>query len=51
MSTKVEKQELTRLINEIKKVKLLEKKSSQNNVRKPERYNIKREKTRRKIKI
>ena len=37
--------ELSRLINEIKKVKLLEKKSPQNHVRKLEQYNIKWEKT------
>ena len=33
--------ELSRLINEIKKVKLLEKKSAPNNVGKLEQYNIK----------
>ena len=43
--------ELSRLINEIKKVKLLEKKSAQNHVRKLEQYNIKWEKTHRTIKI
>ena len=43
--------ELSRLINEIKKVKLLEKKSAQNHVRKLEQYNIKWEKTHRSIKI
>ena len=43
--------ELSRLINEIKKVKLLEKKSAQNHVRKLEQYNIKWEKTLRTIKI
>ena len=32
--------ELSRLINEIKKVKLLDKNSAQNNVRKLEQYNI-----------
>ena len=43
--------ELSRLINEIKKVILLEKKSAQNHVRKLEQYNIKWEKTHRTIKI
>ena len=43
--------ELSRLINEIKKVKLLEKNSAQNHVRKLEEYNIKWEKTHRAIKI
>ena len=43
--------ELSRLINEIKKVKVLEKNSAQNNVRKLEQYNIKSEKTHRTIKI
>ena len=43
--------ELSRLINEIKKVKVLEKNSAQNNVRKLEQYNIKWEKTHRTIKI
>ena len=43
--------ELSRLIKEIKKVKLLEKKSVQNQVRKLEQYNIKWEKTHRTIKI
>ena len=43
--------ELSRLINEIKKVKLLEKNSSQNHVRKLEQYIIKWEKTHRTIKI
>ena len=43
--------ELSRLINEIKKVKLLEKNSAQNHVRKLEQYNIKWEKTHRAIKI
>ena len=37
--------ELSTLIKEIKKVKLLEKNSAQNHVRKLEQYNIKREKT------
>ena len=37
--------ELSRLKNEMKKVKLLEKKSTQNHLRKLEQYNIKREKT------
>ena len=41
----------SRLINEIKKVKLLEKNSAQNHVRKLEQYNIKWEKTHRAIKI
>ena len=43
--------ELSRLINEIKKVKVLEKNSAQNNVRKLEQYSIKWEKTHRTIKI
>ena len=43
--------ELSRLINEIKKVKLLEKKSAQNHVRKLEQYNFKWMKTHRTIKI
>ena len=43
--------ELSRLINEIKKVKLLEKKLTQNHVRKLEQYNIKLEKPDRTIKI
>ena len=43
--------ELSRLINEIKKVKLLEKKSAQNHIKKLEQYNIKWEKTHRTIKI
>ena len=43
--------ELSRLINEIKIVKLLEKKSAQNHVRKPEQYNIKWEEIHRTIKI
>ena len=43
--------ELSRLINEIKKVKLLDKNSAQNNVRKLEQYNIKWGKTHRAIKI
>ena len=43
--------ELSRLIYEIKKVKLLDKKSAQNHVKKLEQYNIKLEKTRRTIKI
>ena len=43
--------ELSRLIHEIKKVKLLEKKSAKNHVRKLEQYNIKWEKTHRTIKI
>ena len=43
--------ELIRLIHEIKKVKLLEKKSAKNHVRKLEQYNIKWEKTHRTIKI
>ena len=43
--------ELSRLIHEIKKVKLLDKKSAQNHVKKLEQYNIKLEKTRRTIKI
>ena len=42
---------LSRLINEVKKVKVLEKNSGQNNVRKLEQYNIKWEKTHRTIKI
>ena len=43
--------ELSRLINEIKKVKLLEKNSAQKHVRKLEQYNIKWDKTHRTIKI
>ena len=43
--------ELSRLINEIKKVKLLEKNSVQNHVRKLEQCNIKWEKTLKTIKI
>ena len=43
--------ELSRLIIEIKKVKLLEKNSGQNHVRKLGQYNIKWEKTHRTIKI
>ena len=43
--------ELGKLINEIKKVKLLEKNSAQNHARKLEQYNIKWEKTHRTIKI
>ena len=43
--------ELSRLINEIKKVKLLEKKLAQNHERKLEQYNIKWEKTHRTIEI
>ena len=43
--------ELSRLINEIKKVELLEINSAQNHVRKLEQYNIKWEKTRRAINI
>ena len=43
--------ELSRLINEIKKVKLPRKKSAQNHVRKLEQYNIKWERTHRAIKI
>ena len=43
--------ELSRLINEIKKVKLLEKNSAQNHVRKLEQYNVKWEKTHRAMKI
>ena len=43
--------ELSRLINEIKKVKLLEKNSAQNHVRILEQYNIKFEKTHRAIEI
>ena len=42
---------LSRLINEKKKVKLLEKNSAQNHVRKLEQYNIKWKKTHRTIKI
>ena len=42
---------LSRLINEKKKVKLLEKNSAQNLVRKLEQYNIKWKKTHRTIKI
>ena len=43
--------ELSRLMNEIKKAKLLAKNSAQNHVRKLEQYNIKWEKTHRTIKI
>ena len=43
--------ELSRLINEIKKVKLLEKNSVQNHVRELEQYKIKLEKTHRAVKI
>ena len=43
--------ELSKLIKEIKKAKLLEKNSAQNHVRKLEQYNIKWEKTHRTIKI
>ena len=43
--------ELSRLINEIKKVKLLQKRSAKNHVRKLEQYNIKWEKTHRAIQI
>ena len=43
--------ELSALIKEIKKVKLLEKHSAQNHVRKLEQYNIKREKTHRTMQI
>ena len=43
--------ELSTLIKEIKKVKLLEKNSAQNHVRKLEQYNIKREKTHRTMQI
>ena len=43
--------ELCRLISEIKKVKLLEKNSAQNPVRKPEQHNTKWEKIHRTIKI
>ena len=43
--------ELSRLITEIKKAKLIEKNSAQNHVRKLEQYNIKWEKTHRAIKI
>ena len=43
--------ELSRLINEAKKVKLLEKKPAQNHVSKLEQYDIKWEKTYRTIKI
>ena len=43
--------ELNRLISETKKVKLVEKNSVQNHVRKLKQYNIKWEKTRRTIKI
>ena len=43
--------ELSRLIKEIKKVKLLEKNSAQNHVKKLEQYNIKWEKIHRTIKI
>ena len=42
---------LSTLINEIKNVKLLEKNSAQNDVRKLEQYNIKWERTRRTIKM
>ena len=42
--------ELNRLTNELKNVKLLEKKSAQNHVRKLEQYNIKWEKTHRTVK-
>ena len=43
--------ELSRLMNEIKKVKLQEKKIAQNHEKKLEQYNIKWEKTHRTIKI
>ena len=43
--------ELSRLINEIRKVKLLEKKSAQSHERKLEQYNIKWEETHSTIKI
>ena len=43
--------ELSKLIKEIKKAKLLEKNSTENHVRKLEQYNIKWEKTHRTIKI
>ena len=43
--------EFSKLINEIKKVKLLEKNATQSHVRKLEHYNIKWEKTHRAIKI
>ena len=43
--------ELSRLINELKKVKLLEKKLVQNHEGKMEQYNVKWEKTHRTIKI
>ena len=43
--------ELSRLMNEIKKAKLQEKKIAQNHVKKLEQYNIKWEKTHRTIKI
>ena len=43
--------ELSKLIKEIKKAKLLEKNSAQNHVRNLEQYNIKWEKTHRTIKI
>ena len=43
--------ELSRIINEIKKVKLLEKESAQNRVRKLEQDNIKWQKTHRTIEI
>ena len=43
--------ELSRLMNEIKKVKLQEKKIAQNHVKKLEQYNINWEKTHRTIKI
>ena len=50
MSTKQRKRVIN-LINKLKKVKLLEKKSAQNHVRKLEQYNIKWEKTHRTLKI
>ena len=50
-STERDTLELSRLINEIKKVKLLGQNSAQNHVRKLEQYNIKWEKTHRAIKI
>ena len=43
--------ELSRIINQIKKVKLLEKESAQNRVRKLEQDNIKWQKTHRTIEI
>ena len=43
--------ELSRLINEIKKVKVLETKSAQNHIRKLEQNNIKLKKTHRTIKV